>query len=104
MPLTRRMFTQALASTLLLYHLPSFAQPVKFWASPMLPDAKKITRIVSAGAPADLLLLAVAPEKLVGFSSLTLPAKRLFHYPRRFAIYLNLGGLPGAPVRSRWKG
>lgn len=80
MPLTRRMFTQALASTLFLHHLPSFAQSVKFWASLTLPEAKKITRIVSAGAPADLLLLAIAPEKLVGFSS--------FDFAREAAIPL----------------
>ncbi|MBE8058702.1 iron ABC transporter substrate-binding protein, partial [Escherichia coli] len=69
MSLTRRRFTQILASTLFLHHLPSFAQSVKFWASLTLPEAQNITRIVSAGAPADLLLLAVAPEKMVGFSS-----------------------------------
>ena len=69
MSLTRRRFTQILASTLFLHHLPSFAQSVKFWASRTLPEAQNITRIVSAGAPADLLLLAVAPEKMVGFSS-----------------------------------
>lgn len=73
MSLTRRRFTQILASTLFLHHLPSFAQSVKFWASLTLPEAQNITRIVSAGAPADLLLLAVAPEKMVGFSSLILP-------------------------------
>lgn len=55
MSLTRRTFAQALASTLLLHPLPSFAQSVKFWASLTLPEAKTITRIVSAGAPADLL-------------------------------------------------
>ena len=58
MSLTRRRFTQILASTLFLHHLPSFAQSVKFWASLTLPEAQHITRIVSAGAPADLLLLA----------------------------------------------
>ncbi|EOT3268644.1 hypothetical protein ACLAD4_005141, partial [Escherichia coli] len=30
MSLTRRRFTQILASTLLMHHLPSFAQSVKF--------------------------------------------------------------------------
>ncbi|ETJ33060.1 hypothetical protein Q604_UNBC12492G0001, partial [human gut metagenome] len=53
MSLTRRRFTQILASTLFLHHLPSFAQSVKFWASLTLPEAQNITRIVSAGAPAD---------------------------------------------------
>ena len=49
MSLTRRRFTQILASTLFLHHLPSFAQSVKFWASLTLPEAQNITRIVSAG-------------------------------------------------------
>ena len=95
MPLTRRMFTQALASTLLLYHLPSFAQSVKFWASPMLPDAKKITRIVSAGAPADLLLLAVAPEKLVGFSSFDFAREAAIPLPPAIRHLPKLGRLAG---------
>ncbi|MBE8022744.1 iron ABC transporter substrate-binding protein, partial [Escherichia coli] len=40
MSLTRRRFTQILASTLLMHHLPSFAQSVKFWASLTLPEAQ----------------------------------------------------------------
>lgn len=51
MSLTRRRFTQILASTLFLHHLPSFAQSVKFWASLTLPEAQNITRIVSAARP-----------------------------------------------------
>ncbi|EFK4005927.1 iron ABC transporter substrate-binding protein, partial [Escherichia coli] len=42
MSLTRRRFTQILASTLFLHHLPSFAQSVKFWASRTLPEAQNI--------------------------------------------------------------
>jgi len=42
MSLTRRRFTQILASTLFLHHLPSFAQSVKFWASLTLPEAQNI--------------------------------------------------------------
>ncbi|MDM8667349.1 hypothetical protein QU973_09625 [Escherichia coli] len=53
MSLTRRRFTQILASTLFLHHLPSFAQSVKFWSSLTLPEAQNITRIVSAGAPGE---------------------------------------------------
>ena len=51
MSLTRRRFTQILASTLFLHHLPSFAQSVKFWASRTLPEAQNITRIVSEARP-----------------------------------------------------
>lgn len=81
MSLTRRRFTQILASTLFLHHLPSFAQSVNFWASLTLPEAQNITRIVSAGAPADLLLLAVAPEKMVGFSSFDFARQALIPLP-----------------------
>lgn len=81
MPITRRTFAQALASTLLLQSLPSFSQTVNRFASQSLPEAQNITRIVSAGAPADLLLLAVAPEKMVGFSSFDFARQALIPLP-----------------------
>ncbi len=86
MSLTRRRFTQILASTLFLHHLPSFAQSVKFWASLTLPEAQNITRIVSAGAPADLLLLAVAPEKMVGFFSFDFARQALIPLPEHIPV------------------
>lgn len=104
MSLTRRRFTQILASTLFLHHLPSFAQSVKFWASLTLPEAQNITRIVSAGAPADLLLLAVAPEKMVGFSSFDFARQALIPLPEHIRQFPRLDDSPGAPAHSRWKG
>ena len=95
MSLTRRRFTQILASTLFLHHLPSFAQSVKFWASLTLPEAQNITRIVSAGAPADLLLLAVAPEKMVGFSSFDFARQALIPLPEHIRQFPRLGRLAG---------
>lgn len=95
MSLTRRRFTQILASTLFLHHLPSFAQSVKFWASLTLPEAQNITRIVSAGAPADLLLLAVAPEKMVGFSSFDFARQALIPLPEHIRQFPGLGRLAG---------
>lgn len=95
MSLTRRRFTQILASTLFLHHLPSFAQSVKFWASLTLPEAQNITRIVSAGAPADLLLLAVAPEKMVGFSSFDFARQALIPLPKHIRQFPRLGRLAG---------
>ncbi|MCQ7027407.1 ABC transporter substrate-binding protein [Escherichia coli] len=95
MSLTRRRFTQILASTLFLHHLPSFAQSVKFWASLTLPEAQNITRIVSAGAPADLLLLAVAPEKMVGFSSFDFARQALIPLPEHIRQLPRLGRLAG---------
>lgn len=69
MPITRRLFAQAMASALLLRSLPGRAHYPLSFAIGATPKAGQIARVVSAGAPADLLLLAVAPEKLVGFSS-----------------------------------
>lgn len=95
MSLTRRRFTQILASTLFLHHLPSFALSVNFWASLTLPEAQNITRIVSAGAPADLLLLAVAPEKMVGFSSFDFARQALIPLPEHIRQLPRLGRLAG---------
>lgn len=100
MSLTRRRFTQILASTLFLHHLPSFAQSVKFWASLTLPEAQNITRIVSAGAPADLLLLAVAPEKMVGFSSFDFARQALIPLPEHIRQFPGWDDSPGAPAHS----
>ncbi|HCR7177656.1 TPA: iron ABC transporter substrate-binding protein, partial [Shigella flexneri] len=95
MPITRRTFAQALASTLLLQSLPSFSQTVNRFASQSLPEAQNITRIVSAGAPADLLLLAVAPEKMVGFSSFDFARQALIPLPEHIRQLPRLGRLAG---------
>ncbi|RLR52059.1 ABC transporter ATP-binding protein, partial [Pseudomonas aeruginosa] len=43
-----------------------------------LSEPSQIHRVISAGAPTDQLLLALAPEKLLGFSSLNLANSSLF--------------------------
>ncbi|STH95018.1 iron ABCtransporter periplasmic-binding protein [Citrobacter braakii] len=63
MPLTRRMFAQLVASALLLRHLPALAQTPLTVAVGGHPAPEATQHVVSAGAPADMLLLAVAPEK-----------------------------------------
>ncbi|HAU5610651.1 TPA: ABC transporter substrate-binding protein [Citrobacter freundii] len=78
MALTRRMFAQIVASALLLRHLPALAQTPLTVAAGGSPGPNINQRVVSAGAPADMLLLAVAPEKVVGFSS--------FDFSRQTAI------------------
>ncbi|MEG1213384.1 MAG: ABC transporter substrate-binding protein [Leclercia sp.] len=78
MPLTRRTFAQLVASSLLLRHLPLLAQTPLTVNVGALPHPASIQRVVSAGAPADMLLLAVAPEKMQGFSS--------FDFSRQAAI------------------
>lgn len=78
MALTRRMFAQLVASALLLRHLPALAQTPLTVAVGGTPGPNITQRVFSAGAPADMLLLAVAPEKLVGLSS--------FDFSRQTAI------------------
>ncbi len=94
MPLTRRRFAQAMASALLFRHLPGIAQTPLTFAIGHPPEGNIIRRVVSAGAPADVLLLAVAPEKLVGFSSLISRARRRFASPSIRALP-KLGRLAG---------
>lgn len=43
-----------------------------------IPEPTMINRVISAGPPTDQLLLALAPEKLLGFSSLDLRNSPLF--------------------------
>lgn len=79
MSLTRRMFTQALASTLFLHHLPSFAQSVKFWASLTLPEAKKL-RVLSVPVRLPICFCWLSRQKNWSvFLLLTLLARRQFH-------------------------
>ncbi|WP_077550439.1 iron ABC transporter substrate-binding protein [Rodentibacter genomosp. 2] len=40
-----------------------------------LPELQKIEKVLSAGNPADVLLLAVSPEKLAGFSGFKMSSK-----------------------------
>lgn len=95
MALTRRMFAQLVASALLLRHLPAFAQTpltVTIGNSPM-PETTQ--RVVSAGAPADMLQLAVAPEKLVGLSSFDLSRQTAIPFHDDIRALPKLGRLAG---------
>nr|WP_154324986.1 ABC transporter substrate-binding protein [Pantoea sp. 201603H] len=70
MLLTRRVFIQALVAGLAAARLPATAdENPTIMTIGTLPAASDITRVLSAGPPADILMLAVAPEKLIGFSS-----------------------------------
>lgn len=76
MDIKKRLLLKALASCGLLTAVPS-----TLWAMNQslvfpfgkLPAANKIQRVLSAGAPADILLLALVPEKLLGFSAFEIP-------------------------------
>lgn len=95
MPLTRRMFAQLLASGLLLRHLPVLAQTPITMDVGFLPRPDDIQRVVSAGAPADVLLLAVAPEKLVGFSSFDFSRQSALPFSDDIRTLPKLGRLAG---------
>ncbi|KAE9782119.1 iron ABC transporter substrate-binding protein, partial [Escherichia coli] len=95
MPLTRRMFAQLVASALLFRHLPAFAQTPLTVAIGDSPKPEKTQRVVSAGAPADMLLLAVAPEKLVGLSSFDFSRQTAIPFNDNIRTLLKLGRLAG---------
>lgn len=69
MSLTRRMFLQALATGALLPTTSLFASAPLKQTINTLPAPGAIRRVVSAGSPADVLMIAAAPEKLLGLSS-----------------------------------
>lgn len=95
MLLTRRMFARLVASTLLLRHLPACANAPLTVAIGSPPASDAIQRVVSAGAPADMLLLAVAPEKLVGFSSFDFSRQAAVPFTRDILTLPKLGRLAG---------
>lgn len=75
MGINRRQFLSYLAVFSTLSFLPSvFAQVVNRIVGRFgqIPKPHDIHRVVSAGPPADILLLALAPEKLLGLSSFDL--------------------------------
>lgn len=95
MALTRRMFAQLVASALLLRHLPAWAQTPLTVAVGGMPGPNITQRVISAGAPADLLLLAVAPEKLVGLSSFDFSRQTAIQFHDDIRVLPKLGRLAG---------
>ncbi|MFK3705877.1 ABC transporter substrate-binding protein [Klebsiella sp. NPDC088457] len=95
MPVSRRSFLQALS---LLLYFPSLrghgASSLAFSIGES-PSPARIQRIVSAGAPADMLLLAAAPEKLLGFSSFDFSRLPDAPVPNAIARLPQLGRLAG---------
>jgi iron complex transport system substrate-binding protein len=89
------MFAQLVASALLLRHLPALAQTPLTVAVGGTPGPNIIQRVVSAGAPADMLLLAVAPEKLVGLSSFDLSRQTAIPFHDDIRALPKLGRLAG---------
>ncbi|MFQ6371671.1 ABC transporter substrate-binding protein [Shewanella sp. YIC-542] len=74
MDVTRRLLLQGLASCSALAAMPSLALANTSLLLPFgqLPAPERIQRVLSAGAPADMLLLALAPHLLAGLSSFEL--------------------------------
>lgn len=70
MPVSRRQLLQLIST--IPFCMPLLAQedlPRHVYTIGPIPQPDHIKKIISAGPPADMLLLAVAPEKLPGFSS-----------------------------------
>jgi iron complex transport system substrate-binding protein len=89
------MFAQLVASALLLRHLPALAQTPLTVAVGGTPGPNITQRVVSAGAPADMLLLAVAPEKLVGLSSFDFSHQTAIPFHDAIRALPKLGRLAG---------
>lgn len=75
MAINRRQFLQSSALLAAFYSLPSFARGQRLVEEALfgkLPAANHIQRVISSGPPSDLLMFALAPEKMVGFASISL--------------------------------
>ncbi|EPL9571065.1 ABC transporter substrate-binding protein [Providencia rettgeri] len=75
MAINRRQFLQSSALLATFYSLPSFARSQRLVEKALfgkLPAANHIQRVISSGPPSDLLMFALAPEKMVGFASISL--------------------------------
>ncbi|HHR6079672.1 TPA: ABC transporter substrate-binding protein [Providencia alcalifaciens] len=73
MAMNRRHFIQSCAVLAAFYSLPAFSRsPVAEALFGNLPTNGNIQKVITAGPPADLLMFALAPEKMVGFASINL--------------------------------
>ncbi|MBG5884334.1 ABC transporter substrate-binding protein [Providencia alcalifaciens] len=73
MAMNRRHFIQSCAVLAAYYSLPAFSRsPVAEALFGTLPANGNIQKVITAGPPADLLVFALAPEKMVGFASINL--------------------------------
>lgn len=59
------------------------------------PEPQAVKRLLSAGKPSDVLLLAIAPEKLEGFSAFKLDGKRGIYFPEMIQKKPKLGKISG---------
>ncbi|KAA9002555.1 ABC transporter substrate-binding protein [Affinibrenneria salicis] len=97
MTISRRTFLRALASCCALSFIsgPVRAASSLLFPFGQLPPPERVRRILSAGAPADLLLLAVAPEKLPGLSSFDLSGDNCAWFSSSLCHLTKLGRLSG---------
>ncbi|HDT0720938.1 TPA: ABC transporter substrate-binding protein [Proteus mirabilis] len=82
MAIHRRQFLSYLTTLAALSALPRYARAAATSRIAaqfgVLPTPENIQRVISAGPPTDQLLLALVPEKLLGFSSLNIEKSPLF--------------------------
>ncbi|XDZ52694.1 iron ABC transporter substrate-binding protein [Neisseriaceae bacterium CLB008] len=93
----RRLFLHALIGLALSLWLPlsGAATQQLLYVYGTLPTNKPITRVISAGGPADVLLLSLAPEKLLGLASANNDPKRRAYFTPSVAKLPTLGRLSG---------
>lgn len=75
MAINRRQFLKSSAILAAYYSLPGFAgaqRHVEAVIFGQLPTPNHLHRVISSGPPSDLLMFALAPEKMVGFASISL--------------------------------
>lgn len=75
MAINRRQFLKSSAVLAAFYCIPGVAQTrprVEEALFGKLPAPSHIQRVISSGPPSDLLMFALAPEKMVGFASISL--------------------------------
>ena len=81
-------------TALLAFNLNAFAQDHSVTIGD-IPPANKIEKVLSAGNPSDVLLLAVAPEKMAGTAGFDMQSKRAALFPEEQQKLPMLGKIAG---------
>lgn len=93
-----RVFLQGLAAGALSLLLPLTtlaANKQLLYVYGTLPANKPITRVISAGGPSDVLLLSLAPEKMLGMASANKDPRRSAYFSATIAKMPAIGRLSG---------
>ncbi|MBP6860930.1 MAG: iron ABC transporter substrate-binding protein [Neisseriaceae bacterium] len=94
----RRLFLRTVAIAALALLLPMSAVAASkplLYVYGAVPSPKAIKRVISAGGPSDVLLLSLAPEKMLGLASANTDPKRRAYFSPAVAKLPTLGRLSG---------